>query len=110
MAKDLKKPTFIRELDIKEYAGDIVITEEVSPVQAEKEAAIEKIEVAVAQASANPEMKMLSFNAWFQKANTKNPRVKMSYREAIEAHCKAVGLTGSSTEEAFDAALVHFGL
>jgi hypothetical protein len=119
MAREIKKPAKIREQDLKDYAGDIVI--EVSPakeVKVEKstkstvvhDAAAEQVAVQAAKAASNPGFRLISFNAWFQKASAKNPRVKLSYKEAIEAHCKAVGLELQATEEAYDAALLHFGL
>jgi len=119
MAREIKKPERILESDLKEYAGDIVI--DVTPKDELKEEApvketivldalAEKIAIVVSQSSAIPGVKILSFNAWFQKVSAKNPRVKLSYREAIEAHCKAVGVGLQATEETFDAALSHFGL
>lgn len=117
MARDIKKPAQVREKDLKEYAGDVVIDvtprDEEAPA-AEKpvpaDVAAEKVAVVAAQAAAEPKARFMSFAAWFQKASAKNPRVKLSYKEAIEAHCKAVGLEAQATEEAFDAALKHFGL
>lgn len=119
MAREIKKPARIAEKDLKEYAGDIVI--DVTPKdqrkpEAPKEDAIakdaagEQVAVAAAQAAAQPGVRLMTFNAWFQKVTAKNPRVKLSYREAVEAHCKAVGLPDQATEDAFDAALSHFGL
>lgn len=119
MAREIKKPTKIREADLKEYAGDIVI--DVTPRDPKKpeekkqdpiaaDAAGEQVAVAAAQAATQPGVKLLTFNAWFQKVSAKNSRVKLSYREAVEAHCKAVGLPDQATEDAFDAALSHFGL
>jgi hypothetical protein len=117
MAREIKKPAKVREADLKDYAGDVVI--DVTPGKEKPKAAqksvpqdavAEQIQVAEAQAAAQPDVRLVSFNAWFQKATAKNPRVKLSYKEAIEAHCKAVGLPSQATEEAFDAALSHFGL
>ena len=116
MAREIKKPKSVREKDLKDYAGDIVI--DVTPGKAAEkpaktvpqDAVAEQIQVAEAQATARDGVRLVSFNAWFQKVSTKNQRIKLSYREAIEAHCKAVGLAGQATEEAFNAALSHFGL
>jgi len=122
MAREIKKPASIRESDTKEFAGDVVIDvsyrepevkeeQDEAPQSVVINAAAERVAVAAAQAAATlPGVKMLSFNAWFQKVCARNPRVKLSYKEAIQAHCKAVGLDNESTEEAFDAALVNFGL
>jgi len=116
MAREIKKPNVIKEKDLKDHVGDVVI--EVSegpakevpmPKSIAHDAAAEKVAVqAIASAAAG--VRLISFNAWFQKAAAKNQKVKLSYKEAIEAHCKAVGLDSQSTEEAFDAALSHFGL
>lgn len=119
MAREIKKPAQVLEKDLKEYDGDIVI--DVSPrdpyaPKAAKEdviandAAGELVSVAAAQAAAEPGVRLISFSAWFQKTSAKNAKVKLSYKEAIEAHCRAVGLPDQAPEEAFDAALSHFGL
>jgi len=115
MSREIKKPAKVRESDLKDYAGDVVIDvtaklpeAEPLPVELPAEAAAE--EAAVQAVYTAPGAKVLSFAAWFQKALAKNPRIKLSYKEAIEAHCKAVGLSDQATEEAFDAALKHFGL
>jgi hypothetical protein len=114
MAREIKKPAKIKERDLKEYAGDIVI--DVTPGKKESQpvvaasAKVEQIQVDEAQAAAQPGARLISFAAWFQKTIAKNPRLKMSYHEAVKAHCKAVGLGDQATEEAFDAALAHFGL
>lgn len=119
MAREIKKPKVISEKDLKDYAGDVIIdvseredepaAEVAMPKELAHDAAAEKVAVQAA-VSATSGVRLISFNAWFQKAMAKNPRVKLSYKEAIEAHCKAVGLEAQSTEEAFDAALSHFGL
>lgn len=119
MAREIKKPERILESDLKEYAGDIVIDvtpkDELKKVEAPKETVVldalaEQVAIVASQSSAVPGVKILSFSAWFQKVSAKNPRVKLSYREAVEAHCKAVGVGLQATEETFDAALSHFGL
>jgi hypothetical protein len=116
MAREIKKPTKIIENELKEYAGDVVIdVTHVAPKAKLEEAAppsvvAEAIAVQAAQAASDSNARFISFNAWFQKVSAKNPRIKLSYREAIEAHCKAVGLDVQATEEAYDAALKHFGL
>ncbi len=122
MAREIKKPAFVREKDLKEYDGDVII--DVTPRSEKKEveeksapvdviaadAAGEQVAVAAAQAAAAPGVRLLTFNAWFQKVTAKNPKVKLSYKEAIEAHCRAVGLPDQAPADAFDAALSHFGL
>lgn len=118
MSREIKKPNQIRESDLKDYAGDVMI--DVSERKEEEEskvkvsvpevAAAEVVAVQAAQAVSDSDVKTLSFNAWFQKVSAKNPRIKLSYKEAIQAHCLAVGLELKSTEEAYDAALKHFGL
>ena len=108
MARELKKPNVIMENELKEYAGPIVI--EVS--EKKEEVKIEKKEELLAiptQAISTPVI-TISFNAWFQKKCSKNPKLKLSYRESIEAHFKAIGLGNNATAEEYDAALVHFGL
>jgi hypothetical protein len=112
MAREIKKPTKVNESQLKEYAGDVII----EIPAANTEVKIKDVPAKVADEAASipvttvNELKTLTFNAWFQKACAKNPRIKLSYREAIEAHCKAVGLLGPTSEEAYDAALQHFGL
>lgn len=115
MAREIKKPLSVNETDVKDYAGDIEIDvtphdEDAAPQQSHVQVLVEQVEVAVAQAASAPSSQTLTFNAWFQKALARNPRVKLSYKEAIEAHCKAVGLESQATDEAYSAALSHFGL
>lgn len=113
MARELKKPNIIMEKDLKEYDGPIEI--DVSPRVEKKEVAktIElQVEVPVYAAipQSAPVIKLISFGAWFQKKSANNPKLKLSYKEAIEAHCKAIGIGPQATEEEYDAALSHFGL
>lgn len=115
MSREIKKPQQIREKDLKDYAGDVEIDvsfreEEEDAVSVSRDAAAEAVAVQAIQAAAEPGVRLISFHAWFQKVSAKNPRVKISYKEAIDAHCKAVGLESQATEEAYDAALKHFGL
>jgi hypothetical protein len=117
MARELKKPSVIMEKDLKEYAGPIEI--DVSPKQAQEKPIQEEVEenaeviipagAAIPQQSV-PVVKLMTFGAWFQKRGTNNPKMKLSYKEAIEAHCKSIGIGPQATEEEYDAALSHFGL
>ena len=114
MARDIKKPEVILESDIKEYAGPIIIDvtprdEPVVDIEAEKKfEAIIPPNAAVPQVA--PVTNLVTFSAWFQKRSANNPKLKLSYREAIEAHCKCVGINTYATEEEYDAALAHFGI
>ena len=112
MAREIKKPTVILETDIKEYDGPIEI--DVTPREEVviEEVVEEKVLVippgaAVPQASNS---KLVSFNTWFQKKSAKNPKLKLSYKEAIEAHCKCIGVQTQATEEEYNAVLAHFGI
>lgn len=117
MARDIRKPARIKETDVKDFAGEVVIyvretEDEAKPVptlQQESQTEVAAVHAVYVPVEV-PAVKLISFNAWFQKAIKKNPRVKLSYKEAIEAHCKAVGIDGPGTEEGFEAALQHFGL
>ncbi len=124
MAREIKKPTSISEADLKDFDGEVVIdispkeeaaspeaiAPEVAPTEVEPAAAAEVISVAAVKATTPLATPTLTFNAWFQKAIARNPKIKLSYKEAVEAHCKAIGLKSQATEEAFNAALSHFGL
>jgi len=113
MAREIKKPQSILEADTKEYDGPIEI--DVTPkVEEVVEAVVEEAVVlvippgaAVPQASNS---KLISFSTWFQKKSVNNPKLKLSYKEAIEAHCKCVGVQAQATEEEYNAVLAHFGI
>lgn len=125
MARNIKKPKVIREKDLKEDAGPVEIDldaalkqkEDLQALEALKaeqkyQAVVKAMENAAASAASSSANKprVISFNTWFQKASSKNPKIKLSYKEAIESHCKAIGINQQATEEEFEAALVHFGL
>lgn len=116
MARDIKKPEVVLEQDLKEYAGPIVIDVTPKKVPAEnKDIEAERrfeaiIPPGAAIPQAAPAVKLVTFSAWFQKRSANNPKLKLSYREAIEAHCKCIGVGSCATEEEFDAALSHFGV
>lgn len=100
MAKEVKKPVSIKEADLKEWAGEIEI-----------DLAAPKVEVeAPQQKLPEPAAIQLSFNAWFQKLCTRNPKVKLSYRESIETHFKTLGLSLNASEAEYNEALKHFGI
>ena len=116
MARDIKKPEVILESDLKEYAGPVEI--DVTPREKVEEPAKEevveapKIEIPAGAAVPKPATatNIISYGAWFQKRSACNPKLKLSYKGAIEAHCKAMGVKLSATEEEFDSVLSHFGL
>lgn len=123
MARHIKKPKVIKEQELKEDAGPIEIElSEKEPVdlqalhalKAEQkyQAVVKAIQEAAAPSSQQDSSRprTVSFNAWFQKVCTKNQKIKLSYKEAIESHCRSIGISQSATEEEFDAALAHFGL
>lgn len=123
MARHIKKPKVIKEQDLKEDAGPIEIElSEKEPIDAEAlraakaeqkyQAVVKAMEQAAASSVRQDASKprTVSFNAWFQKASTKNPKIKLSYKEAIESHCRSIGISQQASEEEFDAALAHFGL
>lgn len=117
MARELKKPNVIKESDLKEYAGPIEI--DVTPkaviqvdevVEEPKEEPKAKISSAAAIPNQPPAVPTISFGAWFQKRSARNPKLKISYREAIEAHFKSIGIKSPATEAEYNVALSHFGL
>lgn len=115
MARELKKPSVIMEKDLKEYAGPVEI--DVSPKKSDPKPAQEAEEAREVVIPANaavpqqqPAVKLMTFGAWFQKRGASNPKMKLSYKEAIEAHCRSIGIGPQATEEEYDAALSHFGL
>ena len=112
MSREIKKPEMIMEKDLKDDAGPIMI--DVSPKGAEEVVAQKKLEPLIPPNAAIPQVapvsKLITFSTWFQKRSGHNPKLKLSYKEAIEAHCKAIGILSHATEEEFDAALAHFGL
>lgn len=121
MARYIKKPKAIKEQDLKENAGPVEIVLDQKKEELNLEAlralkAQEKYEAvikAMANAAATKKSsnsKSMSFGTWFQKALTKNPKIKLSYKEAIESHCRSIGVAAQATEEEFEAALTHFGL
>ena len=117
MAKELKKPAMIKEGDLKEYAGDIVIDvtprkEPVRPIAPLVKKSVDISAMAERAAKPNPvvDPKLLTFNVWFQKAMLARPTLTVAYKEALEAHCKALGIATKATEEQYNGALVHFGL
>jgi len=116
VARDIKKPEVVFESDLKEYDGPIVIdvTPKEEPVEAVYIEAERKFEAIIppnaAVPQAAPVTKLVTFAVWFQKRSANNPKLKLSYREAIEAHCKCIGINTHATEEEYDAALAHFGI
>lgn len=116
MAREIKKPTMIKETDVKEFAGEIVIDvtprktdpKPVLPLGAQRPVTLDTSRAA--QPNIAPDPNLMSFNVWFQKLSASNPKVKLSYKEALEAHCRSMGVAAMCTEEAFNAALKHFGL
>lgn len=123
MARSIKKPKVIREEEIKDIDGPVEIEiKEKDPVdlEAQELAKAEKkyqnvlkaMELATSSSSKESQNKprTLTFNAWFQKACSLNPKIKLSYKEAVESHCRSIGIAHQATEEEFYAALAHFGL
>jgi hypothetical protein len=116
MARELKKPNVILEKDLKEYAGpieiDVTVRKEEKKAEPKEEPKEEEVIIPVAAAipQAPSPVKLISFGAWFQKRSANNPKLKLSYKEAIEAHCKSIGIGPQATEGEYDAALSHFGL
>lgn len=116
MARELTKPKMIKEGDLKEYAGDIII--DVTPRKDPPRPIaplVKEVDVAAALATAAkpntaPPSNQVAFNVWFQKVMNAKPKLKLSYKEAIEAHCKAMGFGSKATEEQYNTALAHFGL
>lgn len=117
MARDIKKPDVIFESDLKEYAGPIII--DVTPKEEPIEYAVDieaerKFEAIIPPNAAVPQVapatKLVTFSTWFQKRSANNPKLKLSYREAIEAHCRCIGINTHASEEEYDAALAHFGI
>lgn len=108
MTREYKKPKIIMESDLKDYAGPIVI--EVSNKREETKTEKKEELLAIPAQVQVAQVNTISFNAWFQKRSSKNPKLKLSYRESIEAHFKAIGLGSNATAEEYDAALSHFGL
>jgi hypothetical protein len=110
MAREIKRPAVIKESELKEQAPAVETAPTVeAPVPAEQ-AKIKAVEEAIAVASAPQGPALISFGTWFQKLASKNPKIKTQYKEAILAHCKAVGIAEHATEGEFNAALKHFGL
>lgn len=122
MARHIKKPKVIKEKDLKDNKGPVVIdldaprqaldVEALTAVKAEEkyEKVIKAMEKAAASKQEASTVKTVSFNVWFQKTIAKNPKIKLSYKEALEAHCKSIGISQVATEEEFEAALTHFGV
>jgi len=113
MAREIRKPKVVLEADIKEYDGPIEI--DVTPREEEvvEEEVEEKVELVIPPGAAIPQAsnsKLVSFNTWFQKKSSNNPKLKLSYKEAIEAHCKCIGVQAQATEEEYNAVLAHFGI
>lgn len=117
MARELKKPQMIKEGDLKEYAGDIVI--DVTPRKEPQKKIIpltripvnmEAAYAAAAKPNAATPNGQMAFNVWFQKILSSNPKVKLSYKESLEAHCKAMGIGMKATETQYNTVLKHFGL
>lgn len=117
MARELKKPKVVKEGDLKEYAGDVIIDVTPRKDPPKRISPLVKAPFDLEAASANaakpntaPASNLMAFNVWFQKLMNAKPRMKLSYKEAIEAHCKAMGFGSKATEEQYNKALEHFGL
>jgi hypothetical protein len=111
MAREIKRPAVIKESELKEQVAPAEVSLPVAetPVPPEQ-VKIKAVEEAIAAASAPQGPALISFGTWFQKLASKNPKIKTQYKEAILAHCKAVGIAEHATEGEFNAALKHFGL
>jgi len=107
----------MKEGDLKEYAGDIII--DVTPRKdpprkflplVKEPVDVEAVLATAAKPNAAAPAGQIAFNVWFQKLMNAKPSLKLSYKESIEAHCKAMGFGQRATEAQYNSALAHFGL